>query len=644
MLIAERRIFLDFETYSECDLMACGSYEYAFHKSTEVICMGYDLSDGKGVRLWRGPRFPQPEPFPEELVACLRSGPCEIWAHNAEFDQAIWYACVCQRNPGIPMPRVWRCSSVLCRSCGLPGSLSKAALELGLSQHKDTRGAYLIRKLSVPQKGSSKDLFDADLYNEMGEYCCQDVRVLRSLVESLPNIPPFEWSLFDLTTQMNARGVRVDRVFCEIANQLAEKEVSRLNSVVQEVTGGAASGVTKREDILNWIRSRGIGSMMNMQAATIDSYLKRSTLPEDIRTVLESRREGSKTSLVKYAKALDRSNVDGRLRGELVFYGAQTGRWSSRGVQLQNIPRGAIANMDLLVESLMFGSYPCLWPRVSLLTLLSWALRGILVADEGKQFLALDYASIEARAVLWLSGNNLAMETFRSGGDIYKTMAAQIYQKPVEEITKEERRVGKQAVLGLGYGMGVRGFFEKCEKDGLTGITPEFADLIVSSYRKDLFPDVPAMWADIEDAARGALRGRSTMSHRVRFELIGRFLHCWLPSGRSLRYFNPRLDRDGIVFSAYDEGKGMADCRLWGGALMENISSGMCRDLMAAALQSSVNHGLTPVLTVHDEIVLEAPMTTTMEEFRRIVLGASPAWADGFPLDVDGWSGKRYRK
>lgn len=638
---ARRRILLDFETYSEqTDLDGVGSYEYAFDPTTDVICMGYDLSDGLGPRLWRGPRFkPSAEPFPADLIAALHE-PHETWAHHAEFDRAIFMSCVHRRIPGVPMPQNWRCSAVLARSVGLPGSLESCAIALGLSQVKNTRGKYLIKKLSMPQK--SRDLFDTDLYSEMGEYCLQDVRVLSEIVKCLPDLSEQEWSYYELTVSMNARGVRVDREFCQSACELVDTEIAAMNQRVFEITGGSINTVTQRDAILAWVNGQGV-KIPNLQAPTVKEYLAKPYLPDHVRVVLEARRDGSRTSPAKYKKALLRSNLDGRLRGEFVFYGAQTGRWSSRGVQLQNFTRGGIKNMDFLVDSLKKRLYPMLWPHISPMDLLSWAVRGLLCADEGKTLLTLDYASIEARGVLWLSGNRKAMEVFRSGGDIYKEMASQIYKVPVASVTSDQRRIGKQAVLGLGYGMGIKGFYEKCQSEGIKDMTPEFAQVVVESYRNDLFPDVPRLWADLESCARSAISGMSANVCGLFFYRQGDFLFCRLPSGRTLRYFRPEIEGRQLSY-AYAENGVMKRDKMYGGSLMENVASGMCRDFMASAMYDSISHGFTPVMTVHDEIVLEAPQGTTLDSFKQVMLGALPSWANGFPLDVDGWVGDRYRK
>ena len=632
------RILLDFETMSECDLRTEGAYRYAMHASTEIVCASYDL--GGGPRIWRGPGHPVPEPFPHDLQMALQEA--EVWAHNAAFDRLIFEKVLQRRRPGVPSPSAWRCSMILARTCGIPESLDGCAIALGLEHVKDKMGKILISKISkLPRKAEPS----MEMFERMCQYCAQDVRVLGSIVAALPDLSKAEWALYELTETMNRRGVEVDIEFCRKAIEMAEVEKLRLTKRALKACDHAFSSLGQVAAILAWARERGV-KIKTLRKEEVSRLLTRRSTPKPVRTVLAARLACGRSSIKKYNAAIDRTCDDGRLRGEMQYYGAQTGRWSCRGVQLHNIIRGGISEMDMLVESLKDDTYPLLWDE-SVLRLLSWATRGMLRAKQGHKFVAFDYASIEARGVLWLSGSETGLQAFRDGADIYKVMASRIYGVPVESIEKgsQERMVGKTAILGLGYSMGWQRFQEQCYQQSNIRLSDNMAQQTVNAYRS-MFAEVPRMWRKLSDAAvRAVANGDTTLVEgtSIRFQQRGRFLFCQLPSRRTLRFFDPSIFEEQTAYRRWTI-EGEKQDRLYGGKLMENVVSGLCRDVMAKAVLALERAGYNPVLTVHDEIVLEVPEFVTQEEIGVVMRSAVPAWAEGLPVASESWEGKRYRK
>jgi DNA polymerase len=284
---------------------------------------------------------------------------------------------------------------------------------------------------------------------------------------------------------------------------------------------------------------------------------------------------------------------------------------------------------------------------------LSHGLRGAIVAGPGKELFVADFASIEARVLLWLAGDEAALDLFRSGADIYCEMASSIYNRPITKADKDERQLGKAAVLGCGYQMGASKFVDTALMYGVT-ITEQFSVDVVDAYRTKFYR-VKNMWYTQEQAACEAVEtGRLIKSHKVKWYVDGDFLFCELPSGRRLAYpfpeVRPRATPWGDMKPSLTY-KGMDPyTRQWrrqvtyGGMLVENITQAVARDLMADAILRCEASVYTPVLSVHDEVISEAPLGEgSVEQFVQLVREC-PTWAAGCPVDAEGWKGPRYHK
>jgi DNA polymerase len=284
-----------------------------------------------------------------------------------------------------------------------------------------------------------------------------------------------------------------------------------------------------------------------------------------------------------------------------------------------------------------------------------------------------DYAGIEARGLAWCAGEARQLALFARGGDNYCDLATTIFGRAITRGMTRERAVGKQAVLGCGYGMGALRFAAGCTALGVdlaaAGTT---AAAVVEGYR-DAYPAVAGvkvsgggrvwreggLWKDVEAAAREALaKGHTSGAGRCTFSRDGGALVIGLPSGRRLCYRNARIEdrvppycqaqglpptpKPAIV---YDSAR-QAGVVTYGARLVENIVQAICRDLLVAAMLACERQGLPVVLHVHDEVVPEVPATEAEEALRRLVtlMSTPPAWAEGFPLEVEGFVAERYLK
>ena len=272
-----------------------------------------------------------------------------------------------------------------------------------------------------------------------------------------------------------------------------------------------------------------------------------------------------------------------------------------------------------------------------------------------------DYASIEARVVMWLAGEEHGLELFRTGADIYCDMASDIYGYPVTKAHTKERGMGKIAILGLGYQMGAAKFQAQCALQGQE-IDDEFAQQVVTAYREK-YATIRQLWYDQEDAAITAVRRGTHRDARytlpvqaglVHWQLLGRFLYCTLPSGRRLAYPDAKIQSRITPWGAekpaltYKGVNGFAHQwqrqHAYGGMLVENITQAISRDILADALiRCEKSDIFTPILTCHDEIIAEGEPGLSVKQFEQLV-SENPSWGSGIPIAAEGWSGARYRK
>jgi len=347
---------------------------------------------------------------------------------------------------------------------------------------------------------------------------------------------------------------------------------------------------------------------------------------------------------------------DGRARGCLLYHGASTGRWAGSGIQPHNFYRNKFSDVSEcleLVRNLDYDAIDFLYGDI-METLVS-CVRGIISAKPGHDLICADYSAIEARGNAWLAGDEKTLSAFRSGLDIYKVTAAQIYHKKYEEVTTEDRRIGKVAVLALGYQGWVGAFQAMGPSYGLY-IEDDRAAKIAGVWRNS-HPEIKRFWAAMEALAMAAIKDGKIHSWRggmVQWKMHQQWLCCKIPSGRVIRYMYPRI---GMVDSSYggmkpqimfmgwnSENKKWRQQETYGGKLVENIVQATCRDIMAEGMLRAEAHGYPIILTVHDELISEILKGFGSLEEYTALMSEVPTWAKGFPIAAAGWRGERYRK
>lgn len=652
-------MIIDFETRSKADLRKTGAYKYAEHKSTEPLCLAYGNSSSD-VRLWT---IFDKEP-PKALFEHIEKGGL-VLAHNVFFDRCIWDL-VCVPRMGWPQisPKQWRCSMATAKTKALPAALGNAAKTLNLNISKAVEGKMLINKLSKPKKdGSFCEL--PNLLDALYDYCIQDVGSTIELHKKVGGLTDRELKIWQLDQEINYRGIRVEtHVIKDILDVLASVEKSLLEEI-QELTEGEIKTAGQRDKILAWAESQGV-TLPGYTKEIVDNILKdpSSDLPKKVRRVLEIRQILGKSSTAKYKKMLDRVAKDERVHEVLNYHKAHTGRWAGAGVQLQNLPRPSTSeDPENIIDDFLWGVGTVESKHANPFQAAADILRSVIVSDKGKDFIVADYAAVEARILLWVAGDEEALDIFRRGDCIYCEMASSIYRVPAREIYQKYkagdfeaghmRFMGKSAILGLGYQMGAPKFKLTCESVGGAEVSDALAKKVVETYRQR-FNKVKKLWDRLEKAAARAVKKPREIFTvgLISFKATENYLLCKLPSGRALHYPRPCLKPvetswgDLKLSLTYREWVGSAwqDQSTYGGKLAENICQAISRDLVADAMLAVENAGYPVVLSVHDEIGSEVPEGFgSVEEYCHLMCSASP-WAKGLPLKAEGWRGKRFRK
>jgi len=528
--------------------------------------------------------------YPQELADRVAAGEI-LEAHNAFFEWCIYNHVWRKVYPELPVLKLGqiRCSAAKAAAFALPRALDKAISALGLPQKKDMEGSAVMKKLAKPRKPTAAEKKELKAEGKNPDnmifwhenaadikrntvYCQQDVRAEHGLSSVLRDLPPREFEFWQMDLRMNLRGITCDIELVHIAIELAEAEQGRLNSELQDLTDGAVQKTTGRVKFKQWMEDNG-SPIPNTQGAVLDillghdpddeeaakelkAELQGIVLNDKTRRAGEIVRDGNRSSLAKYKQMLIQLSDGNRLRDMMLYCGAsRTGRWSGKGTQPHNFIRGYSEIMEEVCNDILRADPEALRLLYggSILEVLSKATRGALIASQGKKLMVADFAAIEARVLLWLANATEALQVFYRGEDIYLGMATSIFAYPCTNKYDFpfERKVGKAAILGLGYQMGWEKFEDECRnKNGITDQEPKFFKEVVRIYRKERFPEVSSFWYDFEEAAilavkkydpKKSAKGPRVECRKLTWFMWGQFLHMELPSGRLLSYFRPLI-------------------------------------------------------------------------------------------------------
>lgn len=573
---------------------------------------------------------------------------------------------------------------------------------------KDKEGKALVRMFCMPDAKGNRNTRETHpaQWAKFITYAGQDIVAMRECHRIMPkwNYPnnASEVALWHLDQRINDRGVAIDTNLAEATVRAVNLAQAKLAQQTVDMTGGQVQTATQRDAMLAHILEAYGVALPNLQASTLERRITDPDLPESLRELLAVRLQASTTSTSKYQTLIRSTSSDGRLRGLLQFNGAaRTGRWAGRLFQPQNLPRPSMkdAAIELGIEALKADAADLVFDNVMALT--SNTIRGCIIAPPGKKLAVADLSNIEGRDQAWLAGEQWKLQAFRdfdagTGHDLYALAYAKSFGVTPEEVMANKktgdgsmRQIGKVQELALGYEGGVGAFVTFAAAYGIdledlpTKVLPAADDELVAEARDflawlvgqkgqtfglsdDAFvacdvlkrawrrahPAIASMWRDLRDAAVNAIEspGKTFPVRALKLRRDGNWLRIVLPSGRALCYPSPRVEevngKDTVTYMGIDQySRKWSRLKTYGGKLFENVCQAVARDVMGHNMPAIEAAGYETVLTVHDEVITEAPDCDEFNaEHLASLLAANPPWAPDMPLAAAGFETIRYRK
>ena len=600
---------IDFETYydKQFSLSKVTTEEYIRDPRFEVIGVAVKVDDNESQ--W----FSGTKTQTKRWLQKFDWANSIALAHNAMFDMAIlsWVFDI----------RPKKIADTLGMGRALDGpdagnSLAAMSKRYGLGEKgREVENALGKRRLDFTKEQMAR----------YASYCLNDADLTYALFGKLaPKFPVSELNLIDLTLRMFTEPVlRLDKSILEdhLVGVKAKKE--KLMAAVD----ADKSVIMSNPQLALLLEKLSVEVPMKTSPTTGKETFAFAKSDEGFKALLEH--DDPKVQAVVAARLGVKSTLEetrterfigisdrGLLPIPLRYYAAHTGRWGGDDkVNMQNLPRGS-------------------------------QLKNAIVAPEGYVLIDCDSSQIEARTLAWLAEQNDLVEAFDKGEDVYKIMASAIYGKPVEDINKDERFIGKTTVLGAGYGMGAAKFQAQLKAMGVE-LPEEECQYIIKIYRKT-YSDIQQLWWDTGDALEAMANDQiAPLGLAGVLEVLGRD-GIRLPNGLRLKYPNLRFEADeesGRSEMVYDTKKGRAKIRtrIYGGKCVENVCQALARIIIGEQMLM-VSRRYKVAMTVHDAVVAVVPEDEAEEgrEFVEQCMRIRPKWASGLPLNCESKVGASY--
>ena len=633
-------ISLDIETYSSVDLSKSGVYKYAESKDFDIILFAYSVDYGeiKVIDLTKG------EEIPQDIKLALKDIHVKKWAFNANFERV----CLSKYLREDLSPVGWRCSMVLSAYVGLPLSLEAVGSVLNLPYQKLKEGKSLIKYFCCPNKENKRNLPTNDKlkWEIFKEYNKRDVLVEMEIQKRLKkyNLPDSEWENYYLDQIINDRGIMIDKDFVREALICDEKYKKNVKEKLKNLT--------QIENPHSIVEMKNYLKKQNLSLLSLDKKYLREVLPnlnEDVKEVLKLRQELCKSSVKKYVAMENVMGKDKRARGLIQFYGTKTGRYAGRLIQVQNLPKNYLSDLEVARDLVKCGhgeNLDFLYDSVE--DVLSQLIRTAFIPKEGCEFIVADFSAIEARVLSWLSKEKWRMEVFEKGGDIYCESASKMFKVKVEKNGENShlRDKGKIAELALGYG----GSVGALKAMGATSfLKEEELQSLVNAWR-NANPHITYLWYEVDKIIKKVIINKVPMKlYNLQFIYENNMLFILLPSKRKLCYRNPKIatnkfNKSSIVYEGVNSNKKWAQIESYGAKFVENIVQAIARDLLCEAIKNLHNKNFRVVLHVHDEVVVEIEKNKSSVEEICNLMTISPPWAKDLSLKAEGYKCEFYRK
>lgn len=637
---------IDIETYSSEDLGKVGVYKYVDSSDFKILLFAYSINEGevKVVDIENGGEIPK------EVFNALMDPEIKKYAFNAQFER------VClNRFYGIESTN-WTCTMIKAWYCGITGGLASVGNAIGLSDDKAKmqEGKRLINKFSKPTKIKQLDLLEDNDWELFKEYNKRDVEVELAIKQKLDrfDVPDWEMDLYALDQKINDRGIKLDIDMVLNAIKIDEELTELATLKFKEITGFDNPNSIK--DIRQFIKDETDIEVKSLAKGVMNDLLHRFRGFPEIIEVLKIRQLLSKTSTAKYYTMRDVLMSDGRSRGNIQHYGAsRTGRWAGRLIQVHNLPRNYVKDLDTARNIVKHGDYDLLsmayddGPDI-----LSQCLRSAIVPDEGNKFIVSDFSAIEARVIAWFANEEWVLDVFRDTGLIYEATASKMFNVPMEKVDKDLRDKGKVATLALGY-QGSVGALKAMGADRMGLDDTDLKDLV--DLWRGSNRNIVNLWYETERRVKKTISDNTVETWadgKLKSFIRSGILFIELPSGRCLSYARPKLrphekfeGRDQIVFQERNSaGTGWYDSSTYGGKLVENIVQATARDILGFSLMALDKEGYDIVMHVHDEVIIEIEKDKFELDKVNEIMGKEIEWAKGLPLNAEGFECEYYQK
>jgi DNA polymerase len=638
---------IDIETFSPEDLKKAGIYKYAASPGFAILlftvkvfnCLTlqskiwcFDLASGDELPGW--------------VLDGITDETILKRAHNAQFERV----CIGSHMEITLDPVQWQCTMIKCAALGLPRGLDNAAVALQLPMEKDKRGRKWITLFCKPCKptrkngGRTRNLpehFPED-WAGFKAYNINDVVVEDAIDEVLAffEIPEKEQLLWQLDQRINDRGVRIHVPLVTSAVEMHTVYKNDLMEEARQLTW--LTNPNSLTQLKSWLSAELDEEITKLDKDVLTSLLK-SVDDKTVLRVLRIRQETNKSSISKYTAILRALLPDGYVRGLMQFYGANTGRWSSKLVQLQNLLRNTLKGLDLdlsrnLICTRNIQAIEDLYESLSFV--LSQLIRTAIIPREGNVLVTSDFRQIESRVLAWAAEETWKLEAFAAGRDIYTEVGAKMFRMNPEDITEEWRQKSKIGELSCGF-QGAQAAILRMWPKHLPMPSLQERQEIVNNWR-NANRKIKQFWWDVQEAAITAVdTGEPQTVGPVKYYTRKGFLFCELPSGRSIVYCRPRIvdGMYGDALECYTIGKNFqwqAE-QLYGGLLTENLVQGIARDILGEKMLVIDKKGYDICFHVHDENAVDTPRgnaSWVAAEINRI-MSMPIEWAKGLPLDTE---------
>lgn len=644
-----KSITLDIETFSSVDITKSGVYRYAESPDFEILLFACSV-DGKPVQVYD---LAYGEKVPDDILKALTYEKVIKHSFNASFERICLSRYLELPTGTYLSPEGWHCDMVWAATLGLPQSLEGVGAVLGLEKQKLTEGKDLIRYFCKPcaptqsNGGRTRNLphHAPDKWDLFKRYNLRDVETEMEIQKRLSKfpVPDFIWEEYIIDQQINDRGVLVDMELVRQAIYMDARSREELITAMKEFT--QLENPNSVQQMKEWLAENGLMTE-SLDKKAIAELMK--SAPPELCRVISLRQQLAKSAVKKYQAMQNAVCADNRARGLFRFYGAnRTGRFSSKIVQLQNLARNSMSDLDearAIVRSGDYESVSMLYEDVP--DTLSQLVRTAFIPPEGKLFYVADFSAIEARVIAWLAGEKWRMELFKNGGDIYCMSASQMFNVPVEKhgVNGHLRQKGKVAELACGYGGGVGAL--KAMGALEMGLKEDELQPLVTAWRNSN-PNIVKFWWAVDNAAMIAIKERiPTETHGLKFTCSSGMLFITLPSGRKLAYVKPRIGMnqfggESVTYEGIGATKKWERIESYGPKFVENIVQAIARDILCYAMKTLQHCSI--LMHIHDEVVIEADPRMSLDAVCEL-MERTPPWAKGLLLQAAGYTSSFYKK